>query len=217
MPIHYETDGPVAVVTIDRPDVANAVDRPTAEALADAFRRFDADEALAVAVLTGAGGTFCAGADLKAMREPGAPRASRVEPDGDGPVGPTRMLLAQAGDRRGRGPRRRRRARARALVRPAGRRRGRGLRRLLPPLGHPADGRRHDPARAADRPQPRARHDPHRPRRRRRGGAAHGPGQPPRPAGRGARRRRSRSPTRSRRGRRRRCAATGCRRTSNGR
>jgi enoyl-CoA hydratase len=95
MSIHYEADGPVAVVTIDRPEVANAVDRPTAEALAGAFRRFDADDDLAVAVLTGANGTFCAGADLKAMREPGAPRASRVEPDGDGPVGPTRMLLGK--------------------------------------------------------------------------------------------------------------------------
>jgi enoyl-CoA hydratase len=93
VPVHYEADGPVVTVTIDRPDVANAVDRPTAEELADAFRRFDADEPLAVAVLTGANGKFCAGADLKAMREPGAPRASRVEPDGDGPVGPTRMLL----------------------------------------------------------------------------------------------------------------------------
>jgi enoyl-CoA hydratase len=95
MSVRYETDGPVTVVTIDRPEVANAVDRPTAEALADAFRRFDADESLAVAVLTGASGKFCAGADLKAMREPGAPRASRVEPDGDGPVGPTRMLLSK--------------------------------------------------------------------------------------------------------------------------
>jgi enoyl-CoA hydratase len=92
--IHYTLDGPVAVVTIDRPEVANAIDRPTAELLADAFRRFDEDEA-AVAVLTGANATFCAGADLKAMREPGAPRASRVEPDGDGPVGPTRMLLSK--------------------------------------------------------------------------------------------------------------------------
>jgi enoyl-CoA hydratase len=95
MPIHYETDGRVVVITIDRPDVANAIDRPTAEALADAFRRFEADESRAVAVLTGANGKFCAGADLKAMRESGAPRASRVEPDGDGPVGPTRMLLTK--------------------------------------------------------------------------------------------------------------------------
>src|SRR5262245_37375981 len=95
MTVHYETEGPVAVVTIDRPDVANAVDRPTAEALAGAFRRFDEAEDASVAVLTGANGTFCAGADLKAMQEPGAPRASRVEPDGDGPVGPTRMLLTK--------------------------------------------------------------------------------------------------------------------------
>src|SRR5690242_8544057 len=95
MSVRFEADPPVVVVTIDRPDVANAVDRPTAETLADAFRRFDGDDSLAVAVLTGAGGRFCAGADLKAMREPGAPRASRVEPDGDGPVGPTRMLLTK--------------------------------------------------------------------------------------------------------------------------
>ena len=95
MPVHFEARGRVAVVTIDRPDVANAIDRPTADELAAAFRRFDADEALHVAVLTGANGTFCAGADLKAMREPGVPRASRVAPDGDGPVGPTRMLLGK--------------------------------------------------------------------------------------------------------------------------
>src|SRR5947209_11484064 len=89
----FETDGEVAVVTINRPEVRNAVDDPTAAALVGAFRRFDADESLSVAVLTGAGGTFCAGADLKAMREEGAPRASRVAADGDGPVGPTRLLL----------------------------------------------------------------------------------------------------------------------------
>ncbi len=91
--VHYDADGPVALVTIDRPEVANAIDRPTAQALADAFRRFEGDDAVAVAVLSGRGGKFCAGADLKAMQEPGAPRVSRVEPDGDGPVGPTRMLL----------------------------------------------------------------------------------------------------------------------------
>ena len=95
MTVRFESDGPVAVVTIDRPEVANAVDRPTADQLADAFRGFDADPALAVAILTGAHGTFCAGADLKAMREPGLARVSRVEPDGDGPVGPTRMLLSK--------------------------------------------------------------------------------------------------------------------------
>ncbi|MBN1529220.1 MAG: crotonase/enoyl-CoA hydratase family protein [Thermoleophilaceae bacterium] len=91
----YDSDGPVVVVTIDRPDVANAIDRPTADALADAFRRFDSDETASVAVLTGAGGRFCAGADLKAMRQPDAARVTRVEPDGDGPVGPTRMLLSK--------------------------------------------------------------------------------------------------------------------------
>jgi enoyl-CoA hydratase len=96
MTVHYETDGPVAIVTLDRPGVANAIDRPTADELVAALRRFDADDALAVAVLTGANGKFCAGADLKAMREDGAPRASRVEPDGDGPVGPTRMLLGKS-------------------------------------------------------------------------------------------------------------------------
>jgi enoyl-CoA hydratase len=95
MAVHYETDGPVAIVTLDRPETANAIDRPTADELVAAFRRFDADDALSVAVLTGAGGKFCAGADLKAMREEGAPRASRVAVDGDGPVGPTRLLLGK--------------------------------------------------------------------------------------------------------------------------
>ncbi len=95
MTVHVDTDGPVTIVTIDRPEVANAIDRPTAQELADAFRDFDTDPASAVAVLTGAGGTFCAGADLKAMSEPGLARVSRVEPDGDGPVGPTRMLLGK--------------------------------------------------------------------------------------------------------------------------
>ena len=94
MSVRSEVDGPIAVVTLDRPEVRNAIDRPTAEALADAFRRFDADPSLAVAVLTGADGTFCAGADLKAMRE-GPARVTRVAPDGDGPVGPTRMLLGK--------------------------------------------------------------------------------------------------------------------------
>ena len=90
--VRYETEGPVAVVTIDRPAVRNAVDRPTAEALADAFRRFDADDALAAAVLTGAGGTFCAGADLKGVSDG---RGNAVREEGDGPMGPTRMLLGK--------------------------------------------------------------------------------------------------------------------------
>lgn len=84
------TDGPVRIIGIDRPQVRNAVDRPTADALADAFRRFDADESVAVAVLYGEGGTFCAGADLKAIAD-GEP--NRVAVDGDGPMGPTRMRL----------------------------------------------------------------------------------------------------------------------------
>ena len=90
--VQWETDGPVAIVTIDRPEVRNAVDGPTAEALATAFRRFDADESLAVAVLTGAGGTFCAGADLKAVSDG---RGNRVTEGGDGPMGPSRMLLSK--------------------------------------------------------------------------------------------------------------------------
>lgn len=91
--VQFETDGPVAVVTIDRPDVRNAVDGPTAARLADTFRRFDADDALTVAVLTGAGGTFCAGADLKAVAEGRGNRVGGREEDG--PMGPTRMLLSK--------------------------------------------------------------------------------------------------------------------------
>ena len=93
--MHFETDGPVAVVTIDRPETRNAVDGPTADALVDAFERFEADADLSVAVLTGAGGTFCAGADLKAMSEPGGARGNRVSLDGDGPMGPRRRVLAK--------------------------------------------------------------------------------------------------------------------------
>ena len=86
MGVRVESDGPVTTVTIDRPARRNAVDRATADSLAEAFRAFDADETQSVAVLTGAGGTFCAGADLTAMD-------NRVEPDGDGPMGPSRLRL----------------------------------------------------------------------------------------------------------------------------
>lgn len=92
MPVTFTTDGPVAIVTIDRPEVRNAVDRPTAEDLAAAFRRFDADDTLAVAILTGAGGYFCAGADLKAVSSGGG---NRTAESGDGPMGPSRMLLSK--------------------------------------------------------------------------------------------------------------------------
>ena len=90
--VHVDDDGPVRIVTIDRPEVRNAVDQPTREALAAAFRAFDADESASVAVLTGAGGVFCAGADLKAVAS-GQPRP-RTE-DGDGPMGPSRMILGK--------------------------------------------------------------------------------------------------------------------------
>lgn len=92
MSVHYALEDDVAVVTLDRPAVRNAVDGPTAAALAEAFRRFDADDRAAVAVLTGAGGTFCAGADLKAVA---AGRGNRVREDGDGPMGPTRLRLSK--------------------------------------------------------------------------------------------------------------------------
>ena len=95
MSIQYATDGPVALVTIDRPEVANAIDAPAATELVDAFRRFEADDSLAVAVLSGTNQTFSAGADLKAMRSGDPARVTRVAADGDGPVGPTRMLLAK--------------------------------------------------------------------------------------------------------------------------
>jgi enoyl-CoA hydratase len=90
--VRFETDGAVAIVTIDRPDVRNAVDGPTAARLAAAFRRFEADDSLHVAILTGAGGTFCAGADLKAIS---SGSGNRVDDVGDGPMGPSRMLLSK--------------------------------------------------------------------------------------------------------------------------
>ena len=93
MTVRCAAEAGVLRVTIDRPEVANAVDRDTAQALAGAFREFEADDGLAVAVLAGAGGTFCAGADLKALRDPD--RANRLAADGDGPMGPTRMLLSK--------------------------------------------------------------------------------------------------------------------------
>ena len=90
--VRTEHRGAVTVVTIDRPEVRNAVDGPTAQELADAFRGFERDDEQRVAVLTGSSGTFCAGADLKAMA--GDPsRSNRIDPSGDGPMGPTRMVL----------------------------------------------------------------------------------------------------------------------------
>ncbi|MFJ5561632.1 crotonase/enoyl-CoA hydratase family protein [Streptomyces sp. NPDC093250] len=92
MPVRIEHRGPVTTVVLSRPEVRNAVDGPTAAALADAFRAFEADDGAAVAVLWGEGGTFCSGADLKAL---GTERGNRVGEDGDGPMGPTRMRLSK--------------------------------------------------------------------------------------------------------------------------
>ena len=92
--VTYRLEGPVAVVTLARPERRNAVDRPTAKLLYDAFKRFDADDAADVAVFSGTDDVFCAGADLKAMAEGG--RANKVAVDGDfGPMGPTRLDLSK--------------------------------------------------------------------------------------------------------------------------
>lgn len=90
MTVRVERAPPVTTVVLDRPEVRNAVDRATAQEVADAFRAFEADSEARVGVLYGASGTFCAGADLKALS---TRAANRVAPDGDGPMGPTRMLL----------------------------------------------------------------------------------------------------------------------------
>jgi len=94
MSVIIENNGPVTTLIIDRAALRNAVDRPTAEALAAALRAFEADPQARVAVLSGAGGTFCAGADLGAVAEGGA-RANRLEAEGDGPMGPSRMQLGK--------------------------------------------------------------------------------------------------------------------------
>ncbi|MFI9649462.1 crotonase/enoyl-CoA hydratase family protein [Streptomyces sp. NPDC052040] len=92
MPVRTERQGCVTTVVLARPEARNAVDGPTAAALADAFRAFEEDPAARVAVLWGEGGTFCAGADLKAA---GTGRGNRVAEDGDGPMGPTRLRLTK--------------------------------------------------------------------------------------------------------------------------
>ena len=91
--ISVRAEGRVTVVTIERPEKRNAVDLPTARALYDAFKRFDGDPHADVAILAGAGGAFCAGADLKALA---AGESGRFEKDGDfGPMGPTRLSLGK--------------------------------------------------------------------------------------------------------------------------
>lgn len=93
MSVRSETRDRITTVIIDRPQARNAVDRATADALTAAFRTFDADPDADVAVLWGAGGTFCAGADLKAIAD--GRGMNRIDPAGDGPMGPTRMKLGK--------------------------------------------------------------------------------------------------------------------------
>ncbi|MGW3142406.1 crotonase/enoyl-CoA hydratase family protein [Streptomyces sp. NPDC001139] len=92
MPVRTERQGHVTTVVLSRPEARNAVDGPTAAELAAALREFEADEEARVAVLWGEGGTFCAGADLRAV---GTERGNRVAEDGDGPMGPTRLRLSK--------------------------------------------------------------------------------------------------------------------------
>lgn len=93
MSVQVEHKGKVMTVIINRPEVRNAVDRPTAQALADAFRDFEAVKSARVAVLWGSGGNFCAGADLKGLVD--EQRRNRAEEDGDGPMGPSRLMLTK--------------------------------------------------------------------------------------------------------------------------
>ncbi|MFI6938179.1 crotonase/enoyl-CoA hydratase family protein [Streptomyces sp. NPDC050418] len=92
MTVRSERTGPVTTIVLSRPAARNAVDGPTAARLAEAFRAFEADDEARVAVLWGEGGTFCAGADLKAI---GTEHGNQVTEDGDGPMGPTRMRLSK--------------------------------------------------------------------------------------------------------------------------
>lgn len=92
MPVSIEKNGPVTTVILSRPEVRNAVNRETATTLADAFRAFEADDAASVGVLYGDHGTFCAGADLKAIA---VGEGNRTEPTGDGPMGPSRLILSK--------------------------------------------------------------------------------------------------------------------------
>jgi len=93
MAVKIEKNGKVMTVIIDRPEARNAIDGPTGQALADAFREFEKDDSAFAAVLHGAGGNFCAGADLKAIVS--GKNFNRVEPEGDGPLGPSRMALSK--------------------------------------------------------------------------------------------------------------------------
>ena len=151
MTLSVERDGPVTTLIRDRREARNAMDPASAEALTEALLAFDRDDSASVAVLWGAGGAFCAGFDLKyAASQLGQkdPMAPLNFPEGEGaiprgPMGPTRLQLVQARDRRGRRAGGRGRDGAGAVVRSArdGRERLHG--RLLPPLGRAADRWRH--------------------------------------------------------------------------
>jgi enoyl-CoA hydratase len=95
MSVTVTNDGPVRIVTLDRPEVRNAVDGEHATALYDAFKRFDAEDTSSVAVLYGAGGVFCAGADLGAVSRGEIPLPGTPDVDDRGPMGPTRLQLSK--------------------------------------------------------------------------------------------------------------------------
>lgn len=92
MSVLCEQHGEISIITLNRPEARNAVNRESAEQLCEAFRQFEDDPDRSVAILSGAGGHFCAGADLKAVAQG---RPNRLEAEGDGPMGPTRMLLSK--------------------------------------------------------------------------------------------------------------------------
>ena len=166
--ILVERNGPVTTIIINRPKSKNALDNEAAHGLADALQAFEADAEARVAVLTGAGGAFCAGADLKELGS-----RHRLFPVGRQRRRPVARAAVEAGDRRHRRPCLRGRPGRGAVLRHPHRRRHGRVRRLLAALGR-ADERRHHRAPAAHRrPGPRARHAADRPRRRRRRGDRH--------------------------------------------
>ena len=160
--VRVETDAPVTTIWLNWPERRNAVDAPMAAELHKAFQAFEADPAQKVAILAGAGGTFCAGADLTAFDDPA--RRNEVSPDGGGgpgPMGPTRMVLRKpliAAISRPRGSRRTRTRNLLADLRVV--ESDAVLGRVLPPMGRAADRRRHRPPAAHRRLGPRPGPDP---------------------------------------------------------